>query len=80
MRFSAAFIAVSAFALFSASAAPLAVRCTDPPAAPPAVAAAAPPAAGGVDPALVPQFNVSPGVNPTGTGTSVALSFNYSVV
>ncbi|KAF8904051.1 hypothetical protein CPB84DRAFT_694458 [Gymnopilus junonius] len=49
------------------------------PAAPPAAAAppppppasspaAAAPASGGVDPALVPQFGVSPGQNPTGTG------------
>jgi hypothetical protein len=39
--------------------------------APPAPAPAAPapaPAAGGVDPALVPEFGFSAGVNPTGTG------------
>jgi len=34
--------------------------------APPATTAA--PSSGGVDPALVPQFGVQPGVNPTGTG------------
>ncbi|KAJ7109080.1 hypothetical protein C8R43DRAFT_962653 [Mycena crocata] len=45
-----------------------------PPAAAPAAPAPAPPApappapAGGVDPNLVPQFGVSAGVNPTGTG------------
>ncbi|KAJ7904801.1 hypothetical protein B0H13DRAFT_2663388 [Mycena leptocephala] len=36
--------------------------------APPPPPPAAPAPAGGVDPNLVPQFGVSPGVNPTGTG------------
>jgi len=63
---------------FSAQLAAL-IAGTPPPAPAPAPAAPAPPppaapapapapAAGGVDPNLVPQFGVSPGVNPTGTG------------
>jgi hypothetical protein len=36
--------------------------------APPAPAPAPAPAAGGVDPALVPQFGLASGINPTGTG------------
>jgi len=50
-----------------------AASAAPPPAAapPPPAAAPAPPAAAGnlaVDPALVPQFGITPGVNPTGTG------------
>jgi hypothetical protein len=49
---------------------PPAAAPAPPPAAPapPPPPPAAPAPAGGVDPNLVPQFGVSPGVNPTGTG------------
>ena len=54
MKFSA-IMAVAAFAYFGASAAPLTERS---------------PLITRVDPALVPEFGLAAGINPTGTGTS----------
>lgn len=66
-------IALSAFAFFQASAAPLACTPESTSVAPPPLATTPPATSstattGGVNQSLVPDFGVSPGVNPDGNG------------